>query len=86
MPRISAFFGITIYMYFRDHAPPHFHAFYGDDEAQIEIETGRIIEGRLHPRAYGLVMEWVLQRRPDLRRAWEQASRPTSIDPVPPLI
>jgi Domain of unknown function (DUF4160) len=26
MPRISQFYGIAIYMYYRDHAPPHVHA------------------------------------------------------------
>jgi len=26
VPRISAFYGIVIAMYYRDHAPPHFHA------------------------------------------------------------
>ena len=26
VPRISAFYGIAIYMYYPDHAPPHFHA------------------------------------------------------------
>ncbi|MCK4291984.1 MAG: DUF4160 domain-containing protein, partial [Planctomycetes bacterium] len=26
MPIISRFFGIVIYMYWKDHAPPHFHA------------------------------------------------------------
>lgn len=30
MPLISRFFGILIYMYFDDHAPPHFHAEYGE--------------------------------------------------------
>jgi phosphomannomutase len=29
MPRISAFYGIVIAMYFDDHGPPHFHARYG---------------------------------------------------------
>jgi len=28
MPRVSAFFGIIIAMYYNDHAPPHFHAIY----------------------------------------------------------
>lgn len=28
MPTISFFYGIAIRMYFRDHAPPHFHAIY----------------------------------------------------------
>jgi len=39
MPKVSQFFGVLIYMYFRDHAPPHFHAQYGDFEALIEIKT-----------------------------------------------
>jgi len=25
MPRLSAFYGLVIYMYWNDHAPPHFH-------------------------------------------------------------
>ena len=28
MPRISEFYGILIYMYYQDHAPPYFHALY----------------------------------------------------------
>jgi predicted metallo-beta-lactamase superfamily hydrolase len=30
MPRISAFYGIVIAMYYRDHHPPHFHAIYAE--------------------------------------------------------
>ena len=40
MPRISAFYGIVVTMYSSDHAPPHFHARYGEHEAQIIIDTG----------------------------------------------
>jgi hypothetical protein len=34
MPTISVFYGISIRMFFNDHAPPHFHALCGlrDDE------------------------------------------------------
>jgi Domain of unknown function (DUF4160) len=32
MPIISKFFGIIVYLYWKDHAPPHFHAKYGDEE------------------------------------------------------
>ena len=39
MPRISAFYGIVIWMYY-DERPhdgrPHFHATYADDEASID--------------------------------------------------
>ena len=47
VPRISAFYGILITMYWLDHPPPHFHAAYAGHVAQIEIEsftvTGRVV-------------------------------------------
>jgi len=85
MPKICEFYGIVIYMYFDDHNPPHFHAFYGEAEAEIAIESLAVLAGRLPPRAMGLVTEWAMQRREDLRRAWEQASTPAPIDRIDPL-
>lgn len=55
MPQISSFYGITIYMYWRDHAPPHFHAQYGEHWAQITIEEGHLLAGSLPPRALRMV-------------------------------
>lgn len=37
MPTISEFFGIQIRMYYDDHYPAHFHAYYGKYEAMIGI-------------------------------------------------
>jgi hypothetical protein len=51
VPRISAFYGIVIDMYFGDHAPPHFHARYASDEATIVIATGEVLVGSLPPWA-----------------------------------
>jgi Domain of unknown function (DUF4160)/Protein of unknown function (DUF2442) len=73
MPRISQFYGISIYMYYRDHAPPHFHAFYGDDEALVEIASGRMVVGDLPRRARQLVEEWAGIRRVDLQEDWDRA-------------
>jgi hypothetical protein len=39
MPRISAFYGIVITIYFSDHPPPHFHARYADHVAEIAIDA-----------------------------------------------
>jgi hypothetical protein len=79
MPRISAFYGIVITMYYADHSPPHFHARYGEFQAQIEISTGRILNGRLPNRAAQLVDEWC-QLHWDLAIA----ERPlVTIDPLP---
>jgi hypothetical protein len=51
MPEVSRFFGIVIRMYFDDHAPPHFHSFYGESEAQIGIEPIALLNGALPARA-----------------------------------
>lgn len=86
MPRISAFYGIVITMYFRDHPPPHFHAAYGEHAAKVEIATGEVFEGELPRRAQRFVREWTEMHRSELERNWELArSRQTlaTIDPLP---
>jgi hypothetical protein len=50
MPEISRFYGVVIRMYFADHNPPHFHAFYGGQEARIDIQSLAAFSGRLPPR------------------------------------
>jgi hypothetical protein len=47
MPELSRFFGIVITMYFRDHAPPHFHVRYGEHEAKFSVANCTVIEGNL---------------------------------------
>lgn len=45
MPRISAFYGILIWLYRSDHPPAHFHAQYGEHWAVIVIASGRVLPG-----------------------------------------
>ncbi|KKB12996.1 hypothetical protein VE25_04335 [Devosia geojensis] len=73
MPTISWFYGIAIRMYVRDHPPPHFHAIYGEYEANVSIETGEVIEGSLPKRASRLVQEWALAHQSELRNNWTRA-------------
>jgi hypothetical protein len=54
MPEISRFFGIIIAMFYNDHAPPHFHVRYGGQAATIEIETLRLLDGKLLHVFWGL--------------------------------
>ncbi|HEY6396282.1 MAG TPA: DUF4160 domain-containing protein [Solirubrobacteraceae bacterium] len=85
MPRLSAFYGIVIWMYWRDHEPAHFHAQYGEDWAQVAIATGRILDGSLPPRALRLVREWTRLHRDDLEADWDLAQRREPLEPIPPL-
>jgi hypothetical protein len=47
LPTISYFYGIYIRMYVKEHSPPYFHAVYGEFEANVSIDAGEVIEGRL---------------------------------------
>jgi len=85
MPKISQFFGIVIYMYFRDHAPPHFHAQYGEFEGLIGIDSRTLIQGNLPPRVLGLVMEWASLYSKELSKSWEAASKGSPPHKIPPL-
>ena len=85
MPEISRFFGIVIAMYYQDHAPPHFHAKYGDDTGVFSIEDLKLIEGRLPRRAASLVLEWAFEHRDELMRDWHLAMAKKPLAKITPL-
>jgi hypothetical protein len=72
-------------MYYRDHAPPHFHAIYGEHEATVVISTGDVLHGTLPARALRLVREWATEHRDELGRNWENARRRLPLDSIEPL-
>jgi hypothetical protein len=85
VPRLSYFYGISIYMYPRDHNPPHFHVLYGEFSAQVQISSGSIIGGGLPSRAERLVSEWLAVHRLDLFRAWVLMQEGRSTNEIAPL-
>ncbi len=85
MPRISRYYGISIYMYFRDHSPPHFHAIYGEHEAVFEIATAKLLDGDLPRRASKLVIEWAKQHRLELMENWRRAQSAEALELIEPL-
>jgi Domain of unknown function (DUF4160) len=86
MPRLSQFYGIAIYMFYRDHSPPHFHAIYGEYEAVFQIATGTVLAGRLPRRARVLVEDWLVLHRAELQQDWDLAAANQPLLPVPPLV
>lgn len=85
MPEISRFYGIVVKMFFDDHNPPHFHAFYGEHEVVIAIESLAILRGRLPARAQGLVVEWASLRNTQLCELWNRAKAMQSLHRIEPL-
>lgn len=85
MPKVSQFFGISIYFFYDDHPPPHFHVRYGQDVAAIEIDTLTVRAGWLPPRVLGLVMEWAALHQEELRTGWMEAENHLPLSQIPPL-
>ena len=85
MPRLSAFYGIVIAMYHREHGVPHFHAIYAGRRASIAIDTLEILGGSLPDRALRLIREWAELHRDELAANWQRAARLEPLEPIEPL-
>jgi hypothetical protein len=85
VPKLSEFFGISIYIYWGDHVPPHFHARYSGQKATIAIEDLSVLKGTLSPRILGLVIEWAALHQGELREAWRKAMNHEPLGTIEPL-
>ena len=85
MPKVSEFFGIVIALFYADHAPPHFHARYGEHEALIGIDRFEVLRGALPRRALALVLEWASQHHAELENDWIRARQGLPLDRIDPL-
>lgn len=86
MPRISAFYGVVIYMYWneRDHPVAHFHAYHAGRRASVSAD-GTVLAGSLEPRALQFVLEWAVLRHKEILANWERARDSQPMLAIPPL-
>lgn len=71
-------------MNYNDHAPPHFHARYQDQEVTIDIQTG-LVTGKMSKRALQMLFTWLDTHQEELMTNWERARNHQPLLPVPPL-
>jgi hypothetical protein len=72
MPRLVSIDGVDVYMYFRDHAPPHVHAYYGDEEVLLVIRSGAIFKGAVAANKLVLVQQYVAENQDYLLARWAE--------------
>lgn len=72
-------------MYYEDHAPPHFHAFYGDYTAAVSIGSLEVMKGKLPARAYRMVLERAAEHRSELNENWQKAESHEPLSWIEPL-
>lgn len=74
MPVIATVAGVKIYMYFRDHNPPHFHAKDNGDEEVFDLK-GRSLRGGIDSRKSGKVSKWARKNEAFLKNKWDEFQR-----------
>ena len=87
MPTISMFYGIVVRMYFApgEHSPPHFHVYYNEYKATVDIRTCEILEGDLPRRQRKLVLAWAELHQEELAADWNLVMNGENPLKVPPL-
>ncbi len=82
------FYGLIVYMYFKDnkqHKSPHIHVVYQGQEVVITIPTGEILDGHIPNSKMKLLQAWVELHQDELLADWEltvSGQQPYKIDPL----
>lgn len=85
MPTICMFRGIKIFINWRDHMPPHFHAVYGGDEVLVSIQEIEVIEGSFPNKQLKMLLGWAALHQDELAENWELARKQMELFPIDPL-
>ena len=72
-------------MFVKEHNPPHFHAYYNEYEVQIEIKSGKILEGYLPRRSLNLVQDWRELHIDELMQNWDIGRTTGQFTKIEPL-
>ena len=85
MPIISAFFGIVIRMYYKEHEPAHFHAEHSGQQATFDFH-GELIAGEIRSRrARERIRSWAKLHQVELAANWEKMKAGQSLEAIEPL-
>jgi len=71
-------------MNYREHEPPHFHAWYSGREGTIDIASGAV-NGDLPRRVVALLLEWRQLHKSELEENWRRARAGEQLNQVEPL-
>ena len=91
MPSLSEFYGITIYMYYREyHLRPHFQAVHAGKQISVAVAdmtllAGEVGRGNFDTTAWKQVQEWGWLHQAELFDRWEARSRGEPLAPIAPL-
>lgn len=76
---------IKICIYWKDHMPPHFHAFYGSAEVLVSIEELEVLEGMILSKQLKMLLGLASFHQEELRENWELARAQQELFAIEPL-
>ena len=82
------FYGIIIQMLFfdnKEHNSPHIHIRYGEYRATFEIETAKVLAGKIPPKQKRLIQAWIEIHKEELLADWQLAVEGSEIFKIDPL-
>ncbi len=85
MPTISTFRGIKVFINWREHQPPHFHATYGGDEVIVSITEIEVIDGSIPSKQLKMLLGWAALHQEELSENWVLAENRQELFPINPL-
>ena len=85
MPTICMFRGIKVYINWREHQPPHFHATYGGKEVIVSINDLEVLEGSLPSKQLKMLLGWAAFHQDELIENGALAEQRQELFPIEPL-
>ena len=76
---------IRIYFAPKEHHTPHFHAYYAEHKATVDIQTCEILESELPKKQKKLVLAWAELHQEELMANWKlvmNGENPFKINPL----
>ncbi len=74
---MCSFDGLSIWLHYKDHEPPHFHGKYGATdgapEVLLEIPSLAVYDGSLPRPQCAAVRAWAALHLPELQQTWDLA-------------
>jgi len=83
MPKISEFYGISIYLY-SDHLPPHIHIYYKNIDYRYNLNTGEFLD-KAPKTLRKLINIWYNEHKVKLLEAWELMQTKREVLLIEPL-
>ena len=74
--RVDQLQNLKIYIYSKEHAPPHFHVVTADIDATFSIADGSLLKGSVSKKDQELIEWWYGRYRDKLVRVWND-TRPS---------